>query len=72
MVDVIFVIEYNRVTLINTYGTNIDSPQFSPQFYEIVRDLLLEFDNEYFILCIDYNLALNPSRETYKLYIIVV
>ena len=55
-------IEDNRVTLINIYGPNIDSPQF----YENVRDVFLEFDNEYFILCGDFNLTLNPSQDTYN------
>ena len=46
-------IEDNRVTLINIYGPNIDSLQF----YENVRDVFLEFDNEYFILIGDFNLT---------------
>ena len=55
-------IEYNRVALINIYGPNIDSPQF----YEHVRDVFLEFDNEYFILCGDFNLTLNPCQDNYN------
>ena len=55
-------IEDNRVTLINIYDPNTDSPQF----YENVRDVFLEFDNEYFILCGDFNLVLNPSQDTYN------
>ena len=55
-------IEDNRITLINIYGPNTDSPQF----YENVRDVFLEFDNKYFILCGDFNLALNPSLDTYN------
>jgi hypothetical protein len=39
-------IEENKVTLINIYGPNTDSPQF----YESVRNTFLEFNNEYFIL----------------------
>ena len=55
-------IEENNVTLINIYGPNVDSPLF----YEIVRDAFLEFDNEYYILCGDLNLALNPNIDTYN------
>ena len=50
-------IEEHKVTLINIYGPNTDSPQF----YENVTNIFLEFDNEYFILCGDFNLTLNPS-----------
>ena len=53
-------IEENKVTLINIYGPNNDNPDF----YDTVREVLLEFDNEYFILCGDFNLALNPSQDT--------
>ena len=55
-------IEEHKVTLINIYGPNTDSPQF----YENVRNTFLEFDNEYFILCGDFNLTLNPSLDTYN------
>ena len=55
-------IEDNRVTLINIYGPNI----VSPQFCENVKNVFLELDNEYFILCGDFNLALNPSQNTYN------
>ena len=55
-------IEDNNVTLINIYGPNTDSPMF----YEKIRDAFLEFDNDYYILCRDLNLALNPSIDTYS------
>jgi hypothetical protein len=55
-------IEENKVTRINIYGPHIDSTQF----YENVRNNFLEFDNEYFILCGDFNLTLNPPLETYN------
>lgn len=43
-------IEDHKVTLINIYGPNIDNPEF----YENVRSIFLEFDNEYFMLsCIE-------------------
>lgn len=35
-------------------------------FYEKIRDAFLEFDNDYYILCGDLNLALNPSIDTYN------
>lgn len=53
------IIEENKVTLINIYGPNIDTPSF----YENIRDIFLEFDNDYFILCGDFNLTLNPSLD---------
>ena len=49
-------IEDNRVTLINIYDPNIDSPQF----YENVRNVFLESDYD------DFNLALNPSQDAYN------
>ena len=57
-------IEDNKVTLINIYGPNTDSPQF----YENVRDTFLEYNNDYFILCGDFNLTLNPSLDTHNYY----
>lgn len=38
----------------------------TPSFYENVRDIFLEFDNDYFILCGDFNLTLNPSLDTFN------
>lgn len=38
----------------------------TPSFYENIRDILLEFDNDYFILCGDFNLTLNPSLDTFN------
>ena len=52
--------EDHKVTLINIYGPNFDKPIF----YEEVREIFLHFDNEYFILCGDFNLVLNPSLDT--------
>ena len=53
-------IEENEVTSINIYGPNNDNPDF----YDTVREVLLDFENEYFILCGAFNLALNPSQDT--------
>ena len=55
-------IEDHKVTLINIYGPDSDKPGF----YEAVRDIFLDFDNEYFVLCADYNLVLNLSLDTEK------
>lgn len=56
------VIEENKITLINVYGPNTDTPGF----YEKVRETFLEFDNDYFVLCGDLNIALNASMDTYN------
>ena len=32
-----------------------------PEFYEKVRECFLEFDNDYFILCGDFNVTLNKA-----------
>jgi exonuclease III len=53
-------IKENKVTLINIYGPNTDSPQL----YERVRNTYFEFNNEYFILCGDFNIVLNTSFNT--------
>ena len=44
-------IEDNNITLINIYGPNSDNPDF----YDF-STFLLHFDNEFFILCEDFNL----------------
>lgn len=44
----------------NIYGPNTDSPEF----YEYVRETILELDNDYYILAGDFNLALNPVMDT--------
>ena len=51
-----------RVTLINVYGPNFDCPEF----YEKVRECFLEFDNDYFILCGDFNVTLNQALDTHN------
>lgn len=55
-------VEETRVTLVNIYGPNSDQPGF----YENIRNMFLELDNEYFILCGDFNLVLNPDIDTYN------
>lgn len=60
-------IEGNMVTLINIYGPNTDSPEF----YEYVREIFLELDNDFFILVGDFNLALNPVIDTELNYLLI-
>ena len=57
-------IDENRLTLLNIYGPNNDSPIF----FEIIRDVLLEFDNPYFMICGDFNITLNPDLDSYNYY----
>ena len=51
-----------RFTLINLYGPNSDSPLF----FENLGDLLEEFDNDYFILWVNFNIAFNPILDTHN------
>ena len=50
-------INEHRVTLINIYGPNTDSPEF----FKAIRDILIDLDNLYFVICGDYNIALKPD-----------
>lgn len=58
------VIEENKVIIINIYGLNFDIFIF----YDMVRDVLLDFDNEYIFFCGDFNFVFNFSIdiENYK------
>ena len=49
-----------RVTLINIYGPNSDSPEF----YEKIEEVINDFDNLYVIVCGDFNIALNYHLDT--------
>ena len=53
-------IEGERITLINIYGPNEDSPKF----YENIFDHIELFQNEKFIICGDFNVALNQNLDT--------
>ena len=55
-------INEHRVTLINIYGPNTDSPEF----FEAIRDILIDLDNLYFVICGDYNIALKPDIDTFN------
>ena len=48
--------------LINIYGPNVDSPSF----YTNLHELILTCEQDYVIICGDFNLALDPSMGTNK------
>lgn len=54
------VIQGKKITLVNLYGPNEDNPQF----YNNLQHEVSEFDNEYVIMCGDWNLVLNPDVDT--------
>lgn len=62
MIALNLVIEENKITLINVYEPNTDTPSFN----EKVRETFLEFNDNYFFLCGDLNIALNTSIDTYN------
>ena len=47
--------EFN-MKLINIYGPNV----YSPSFHANLRDLVLTCEQDYVIICGDFNLALGP------------
>ena len=51
-----------NVSLVNIYGPNQDSPDFYNKIYDIIH----EFDNEFIILCGDWNLVQIFSMDTYN------
>ena len=55
-------INEHRVNLINIYGPNTDSSEF----FEALRDILIDMDNLYFVICGDYNIALKPDIDTFN------
>ena len=55
-------VDQNRLTLINLYGPNNDEPEF----FEKVREVVLDFDNLYFIICGDFNISLNQQQDTFN------
>ena len=48
--------------LVNIYGPNVDSPEYYAELY----DLILKCEQDYIILCGDFNLALEPALDTKK------
>ena len=55
-------VENKKITLITIYGPNKDSPEF----YNILQDTIEYFDNDYYIICGDFNLILNPDLDCYR------
>ena len=50
----------HKITLLNLYGPNQDSPNF----YTCLRDYLTEFENRSIIMCGDFNLVLQPEKDS--------
>ena len=57
--DIHVVIESKRLSLINIYGPNIDTPEF----FEEINNKLELFKNESCIICGDFNLVLDPDLD---------
>lgn len=55
-------IEEQRITLVNIYGPNVDTPCF----YQKVADIIEEFDNQSCILCGDFNLIQSFNLDTHN------
>ena len=55
-------IECNRITLINMYGPNNDSPSF----YENLNTIIDEFNNDNITVCGDFNIVLNPELDSHN------
>ena len=55
-------IEHQRLTLINLYGPNTDTPIF----FETISEIIEDFDNSSYILCGDFNLVINPDLDYYN------
>ena len=55
-------LEGKRFTLANIYGPNEDSPDFFLKVQEIIE----EYDNEYAIICGDFNLVQNQELDTFN------
>lgn len=54
-------VQGKKVTLVNLYGPNVDKPSFYTTIKQIINT---EFDNEYIIMCGDWNLVLQPDIDT--------
>ena len=55
-------IEHKKITLINLYGPNNDSPEF----FNKVSDIIENFNNQTVIIAGDYNLVQNQSLDTHN------
>lgn len=54
------VIGENKITPIDVYGPNTDTPSF----YSKVKKTFFEFDNDYFVFCGELNIALKATSDT--------
>lgn len=55
-------IEGKKITLVNIYGPNEDSPDF----YIKIAELIEEFENDICIICGDFNLVQDQKLDTYN------
>lgn len=53
-------IEKERYTLINIYGPNQDDPEF----YNWIKQVIIDFNNTRCIICADFNLVLDPDKDS--------
>ena len=51
-----------NIKLVNIYGPNSDSPSF----FKKIQEILVSNEQEYIIICGDFNIALNPTLDTYN------
>ena len=51
-----------NIKLVNIYGPNSDSPSF----FEKIQEILVSNEQEYIIICGDFNIGLNPTLDTYN------
>ena len=49
-------VENRKITLVCLYGPNTDNPDFFSNIMSVIDD----FENEYFVICGDFNLVQNP------------
>ena len=52
----------NKVFLLNIFGPNNDVPSF----FENIKSTLLAKKFDYLLWCVDFNIAINPSLDTYN------
>ena len=55
-------LDNNRLTLVNLYGPNDDSPAF----YEHIMNQVDAFGNDYVVMCGDFNLVQDPDKDYYN------
>lgn len=55
-------IEDKQITLVNLYGPNNDNPQF----YENLKHKINAFENEQVIMCVDWNLVIDATMDSYN------